>query len=470
MNFETKYIEEPELKFDGGKRKDPRAGLMKYGPWTPGSSDHNEIKVGLIGSSVSISAVRELFREMETVIPRDSEEPRRHQPPFPSMGPDSPFKASFNLQSRWEQTLKQEDIDIIQETRRASDSVDFLLDTLDKQLKFLKRRTDPPPDVVVISLPSEVVEACTKPGVDKAKMKAGNTDFHDRIKTFGLKYDIPTQLIRPSTLHFNNQGQEKAEVAWNLAVGMLYKSREGKPWKVAELEETTCYAGISFYRERHGNRNKTHASLAQVFLSTGESFVIWGDPAMNDSSRENNHLTTESARDIVNQILDQYQRTRNHRPSRLVLHKTSRFQEEETKGFKQAAEEIPELDFVTIRDGDGIRLFPNTDYPPLRGTMMHPKGTNKYFLYTQGYVPSLETYPGPRIPTPITVEPDSEVSTTSPRQLCREILSFTKLDWNTSDFCKKRPVTIRVAKAVGAILAESKNRDIKIKPQYYYYM
>lgn len=470
MSFNTTYIEEPELKFKEGERKDPRAGLMKFGPWTPGSSDHNEIKVGLLGTSVSNSAVREFFREMETVIPRGSEEPRRHQPPFPSMGKDSPFEASFILQPRWERQLKPYDVELIQDAKGPSESVDVLLNTIDKQIEFLKRRTDPPPDVVVISLPEEIVAECTPGGIDKAKMKAGTTDFHDRIKTFGLKYDIPTQLIRPSTLNFNQPGQEKAEVAWNLAVGMLYKSREGKPWKVADLEETTCYAGISFYKERHGNRNRTHASLAQVFLSTGESFVIWGDPAMEDDSDENNHLTADSAEDLAKKILEQYQMDREHRPSRLVLHKTSRFQPQEREGFQRAATDIPDLDLVTIREGDGVRFFPQTDYPPLRGTMIHPENTNKYYLYTQGYVPSLETYPGPRIPTPITVEPDPEITSTAPEQLCEEILSFTKLDWNTSDFCKKRPVTIRVAKAVGAILAESKERDIDVQPQYYYYM
>jgi len=60
-------------------------------------------------------------------------------------------------------------------------------------------------------------------------MKAGDTDLHDWIKTFGLEYDVPTQLIRPGSLRFrkNDDGQEKAEVAWNLAVAMLYKSKGG---------------------------------------------------------------------------------------------------------------------------------------------------------------------------------------------------------------------------------------------------
>jgi len=359
---------------------------------------------------------------------------------------------------------------MIERQSTPSESVDRLLNLIDKKMKYLKQRCDPPPDVIIVALPEEVVDACTDDHLDQPKWKSGRTDFHDRIKTFGLKYDIPTQLIRPSSLHFDGSGQEKAEVAWNLAVGLLYKSREGKPWKVAELEETTCYAGISFYRERHGDYSKTHASLAQVFLSTGESFVIWGDPAMDDEPSGNNHLTKESAEGIVDQILEQYSQNRSQPPSRLVLHKTSRFEEQEREGFKRAASEIPKLDFVTIREGDPVRLFPDTQYPPLRGTVLHPQNTDTYYLYTQGYVPSLETYPGPRIPTPITIELDPEVSHSSYQQICREVLSFTKLDWNTSDFAKKRPVTIRVARAVGAILAESKKRDIRVKPQYYYYM
>jgi len=47
---------------------------------------------------------------------------------------------------------------------------------------------------------------------------------------------------------------------------------------------------------------------------------------------------------------------------------------------------------------------------------------------------------------------------------------FTKLDWNTSDFAKKKPITIRMVQAVGAILSGADKRGITVKPQYYYYM
>lgn len=467
--FNAEYIEEPELKFGNGEAKDPRAGLMKYGPWSPGNrTPYNEIYVGFIGTGQSIAAVRQLLNDMETVIPRDDDDVARSKPPFPGMGKESPFRAAFNMQPQWEDRLEPADIDLIKDEPTMDSSVEFLLDIMEQRIKFLSEQ-DPPPKVVIISLPDEVVEACTPAGVDRAKMKAGSTDFHDRIKTFGLEYDVPTQLIRPSTLDFTGRSREKAEIAWNLAVALLYKSREGRPWKLAHLENGTCYAGISFYRDRR-DRGKTHASLAQVFLGTGESFVLRGDPAVKDESSGNNHLTKESAADIVEQIVNQYTRVRGAHPSRLVIHKTSRFKPDEREGFKTGAGNVSQYDFVTVREGDPVRFFASGNYPPLRGTVITPQGTNTHYLYTQGYVPTLETYPGPRIPGPITVEPDPEACTSSYQELCKEILSFTKLDWNTSDFAKKKPVTIKVARAVGAVLAESERRGIRVKPQYYYYM
>lgn len=467
--FRTDYIPEAKLRFGNGEAQDPRAGLMKYGPWSPGdSASHNEIKLGFIGTSHSIAAAKQLFREMETVIPRDGDEVARHKPPFPAMGMESPFRASLNIQPKWEEKLKEIDLDIIKDEPTPSASVRELLERMDMAMQFLSEQ-DPPPKVVVISLPEEVVEACSPSGVDQAKMKHGNTDFHDRIKTFGLEYDLPTQLVRPQTLNFGDPGQERAQVAWNLAVALLYKSREGRPWKLAHLENDTCYAGISFYRDRE-KRGKAHASLAQVFLGTGESFVLRGDPAVKDEESRNYHLTRDSAEDIVEQVIEQYERYRKTKPNRLVLHKTSRFDAEEREGFVSGSEEVSVRDFVTVRDNDPVRFYATGQYPPLRGTVITPEKTSKHFLYTKGYVPTLETYPGPRIPTPITVEPDPEVCETSYLDLCEEILSFTKMDWNTSDFAKKKPVTIKVARAVGAILAESQRRDIRVKPQYYYYM
>ncbi len=62
---------------------------------------------------------------------------------------------------------------------------------------------------------------------------------------------------------------------------------------------------------------------------------------------------------------------------------------------------------------------------------------------------------------------------TSYREICEEILSFSKLDWNSSDFCKKLPVTVGIADAVSDILAEPMAQNLPdgaFPYHYYYYM
>jgi hypothetical protein len=95
-----------------------------------------------------------------------------------------------------------------------------------------------------------------------------------------MKYKIPTQVILPNSLSLkeNPRVQFLAQRAWNLTVASYYKAK-GIPWKLAELDSVTCYAGISFYRELDENKNPTmRASIAQLFLATGESIVLRGNP------------------------------------------------------------------------------------------------------------------------------------------------------------------------------------------------
>lgn len=52
-----------------GKAKDPRIGMVKYGPRTPeGESHHVSMKIGLIGDSSSITEIQGLFKLMRERI------------------------------------------------------------------------------------------------------------------------------------------------------------------------------------------------------------------------------------------------------------------------------------------------------------------------------------------------------------------------------------------------------------------
>ena len=74
------------------------------------------------------------------------------------------------------------------------------------------------------------------------------------------------------------------------------------------------------------------------------------------------------------------------------------------------------------------------------------------FLYTKGFVPELQTYPGSHIPAPFHVQRalgDSDMMT-----ICSDILALTKLNWNTADFCCGVPITLSFARNVGDVFKE----------------
>ena len=137
-------------------------------------------------------------------------------------------------------------------------------------------------------------------------------------------------------------------------------------------------------------------------------------------------------------------------PARVVLHKSSYFTPEDTAGFKAALqqERVAMADMLSIRTSS-IRLFRPGQYPVLRGTHMS-LGPNRHLLYTRGSVPFFETYPGLYVPRALEVQLDAVER--SRDALCLEILALTKMNWNSTQFDMRDPITLHAARRVGDIL------------------
>ena len=102
----------------------------------------------------------------------------------------------------------------------------------------------------------------------------------------------------------------------------------------------------------------------------------------------------------------------------------------------------------------------------MRGTYVKFTDQN-FLLYTTGFVPFLRTYPGARIPQPAEV---LEHFGDSPwDRVLSELLSLTKLNWNSADFAARYPVTLAFSSRVGEILAEIPE-DIPFREEYRFYM
>lgn len=472
--FEITRIPEPKLVFaDGEEKKDPRAGLLEHGPCPISEKvDIEVVNVGIVGSSRSISRMEGLLRGMRSGI-RSNENRKRWKQNFPGFDSKTDIGIDYQTLEKWKGRIRPKDVQQIEELPSREDRVDFALKLFNSHIQRICSQT-PKPDVVFVPVPQRIVDCCSDPSMDTQRIRTETTNFHSQIKISGMKNRTPTQLLLPRTLYQEGEDvQEESELAWNLAVGMLYKAREGRPWKLAKLRSKTCYAGISFYKER-GEDGKTRAALAQVFIEDGRNFVIEGgevEDISGDDRPGETHLSREDAKRLAEDILEQYGQYRDVYPDRFVLHKSSNFLDEEAQGFSDGTADVPEKEFAAVRERHPFRLFPGTgDNPAVRGTLAIPPGRRECYLYTQGYVPEQSVYNGPGTPNPIVICPHEEYFSQDYRRFCQEILSFTKLDWNSSDFCKRLPVTLGIAQKVGGILAEPEASDVNLDTHYYYYM
>ena len=281
-----------------------------------------------------------------------------------------------------------------------------------------------------------------------------------------MQFNIPIQIVRDRIAKPTSEMQDEATIAWNFYTAIYYKA-SGTPWALIRKDssETTCYAGISFYKSR--DRKATETSIAQIFNELGKGVILRGEEIELKKYDQTPHLSEEQAFNLLNQTLNEYYYSVKIYPKRLVLHKTSNFNEEEIFGFKQAALEchINQLDLITIQESD-FRLYRQGKYPPMRGTHLS-LSEHHHVLYTRGSVPFYETYPGKYIPSPIEIK--LAYYDESPNLICDEIIGLTKMNWNNTQFDRKFPITIECARNVGEILKYLDSSD-SMQLKYSFYM
>jgi hypothetical protein len=304
-------------------------------------------------------------------------------------------------------------------------------------------------------------------------------DFHHLLKARAMSAGIPIQLVLPMTYDETKRlpqklktfrlrtSQDEATRAWNLHVALYYKAG-GTPWRLPRhsTELTTCHVGISFYESL--DKTILLTTVAQVFNERGEGTIVRGGAARISKEDRQPHLDTVGSNSILLNALNAYRSEHHNLPARVVLHKSSRYSEEEMEGFKSACEElnIDSIDLITLHDSS-TRLFRNGLYPPLRGTWLSLDDIH-HVLYTRGSVDFFATYPGMYAPQTLGITLDSVEQ--APRFLCREILGLTKMNWNNTQFDGFDPITLRAARQVGKILKYVPIGDKTIQPRYSFYM
>jgi hypothetical protein len=308
-----------------------------------------------------------------------------------------------------------------------------------------------------------------------AEMQRYAKNFHNQLKARLLREKVALQVVRETTLtpeDFKKSNgrplrgtQDNPTIAWNLCTTAFFKG-EGKPWKLASVREGVCYIGLVFKQDPTPSGRANACCGAQMFLDSGDGVVFRG--AMGpwwSPDRKEYHLSEEAAQQLVSVVVTEYKKRHGVPPRELFIHGLASFNNAEWKGFSAAVPDTTKLVGVRIRSSNDLKLFRPGAMPIMRG-MAHKVSDTRAYLWSAGYVPRLDTYPGWETPNPILVEivrGAADIET-----VLADILGLTKLNYNACEFSASMPVTLSFADAVGEILMAAPSENTPPLPFRYY--
>lgn len=433
----------------------PLRGIVNHGPYSKNSlaSYTDKVRVAIVGPQSGMSERRRILRNVQN--PHQPSDRKDYVPPFPG------FEALFhvplrpaarNAQLTWPARLEELG------TGLPTDRVRCAISERMRQLATVRDQFD----VAVVHLPDS-----WGPG-----LRDGAFNAHDELKAVGAELGIPTQGLNDRTFAF----EYVASVAWRLAIA-LYVKAGGTPWRLAPLPEVpadSAYIGLA-YALRGGDREARFVTCcSQVFDADGGGmqFVAYDarDP-LDDSedARRNPYLSRSDMRAVLARSLELYRhRNGGLMPRRVVVHKTTPFEDGELAGASDALTAVQEAECVQVTAdvkwrGVWLRASRNEaqksepdGYPVHRGTMIPLSGTSA-IVWVAGNAPSVarrsDSYyqGGKSIPSPLLMT--RHMGRGPLEIIASELLALTKMDWNNDALYDREPVTIGYAKRLARTIA-----------------
>ncbi|HKQ10994.1 MAG TPA: hypothetical protein VJS85_07385 [Rhizomicrobium sp.] len=482
INLSLRELVPPQLQFGGpATSSDPKVGLRLAGPFDLrfGAARQTQVKVGIIGPGEMVDQTRRWIARCRSPIPVLGTASLL-QKPFPGFA--ETFRMDLVDADGWCVRLDSSSHDAVAEALAEPDAFrrfQKIVDLYSDAHARLASRDANRPDVIILALPEEVLKKARmvergateeekKKAKEIAKSRASRQmdmfdmlqdveqteedflkrDLRHALKARAMANKLPIQIATTRLLE-DGEGEDPATRAWNFAVGLYYKAGN-VPWRLPTDGPETCFVGVSFHHFRTTQRHIVQSTLAQAFSSEGEGFAIRGQgvPAEEGQGR-NVHLSHEQALNLGRDVLAEYARRTGGAPIRLVIHKTTYFDDSERAGFTEALRDIPIMEMVTLVPS-AFRLLRFGSYPPKVGTLCSVNDA-RHYLFTSGYMPELGTYPGPHVPQPFEVRHFGDGDHLSAAQ---DVFNLTRMNWNTADIRGKWPVTLSFARRVGGILDE----------------
>lgn len=458
--------DEPALEFACARlHLSPKLGLTVFGPRSLDQRDRHPdtIRLGFVGSGASMASAKTWISSCSDGVSGEGK-----FEDFPGFTSDLGYFSQIAIADSLSETITSSEIRRVSKPHLRKDRFDLALELIDDKLRLLAER-DQPPDCVVLAFPDSLLEHCKVVEFTHPQLGRVHRDFRRAVKSIAMKYRLPTQILLQRTseaLPTSRTVDHKSRCAWNFFTSLYFKAG-GIPWSPHDLTPGTCHVGISFHRRNSSDDRSYFTSTAQAFDEHGEGLVLRGQDFVWDEDRlgRSPHLSRDSAAELVELTLTRYRDEMKQPPNRVVVHKSSRFWPDEREGFEDALSAVHSYDLLALSPVSDIRLIRDGKYPVFRGT--HLELGAQHLFYTTGFIPCLNTFPHGHVPSPLMVfehHGDSDI-----RNLLREVLALTKMNWNTASFAGLLPITLRFSHVVGQIMTEISTERTPL-PQFKFYV
>jgi hypothetical protein len=491
-------LPEPELEFaNAGRDVDPRRGLGVHGPVD--DRGLRTIRLGLVGLPDDVQAAKAWLARLRSFIAAFESNSSRFRD-WPGL--EEAFNCRLLVEDRFIRTIEPSIYNSLFKDALTGKSFNELVELFDGRISSLFG--DDSPDCIIVCIKPDLGDLrVANPALTPEERRALEVlraeeesdqlalfqpspeerreaealytmaddllfrTFYRAIKSRTMMHDeaVPIQVLRRDTIDRpDDQGQSYATRAWHITTSIYYKA-QGIPWRPTDLPRNVCFIGISFHHMKKRSGHLVYASVAQAYSTDVEPFALKGANIDHDQRRDRQpYLNETQAKNLLDDVILQYEKRAGVMPDRIVIHKTTTYQLEEIAGFKASAKDrVPVLDYVWMRP-TAFRMVRKGLEEPWRGTLCLLR--DQSYLFTGGYVPWWNEYPGMHIPAPL------ELGTALPtdmKERAKEILTLTKMNWNSSDGISRVPITILFARRVGELMCELSDNATP-KPSYRFYI
>lgn len=288
-------------------------------------------------------------------------------------------------------------------------------------------------------------------------------DLHNYIKAYAAHHKFTTQIIEEKTL----SDRMECEISWWLSLALFVKALR-TPWTLADLNPDTAYAGIGYsIKKKPDGKTDVVLGCSHIYNSQGQGlrYKLSKVEHPQFDSKRNPYLNFEEAYKFGMDILNLFQHAMEKLPKRVVIHKRTPYKKDEIEGITHALRQagILEVDLITITNEQNHRFISQwvnnkgemciDGYPIDRGTCIK-LSNRKALLWTHGVVPSIKAnrkyYQGGRsIPSPLKIT--KYYGTGDLKTIAKEIIGFTKMNWNSFNLYTKLPATIDTSNTLAQI-------------------